>query len=363
MRIVFITTTSINGGAQKHMRDMFLELSKKDNQMYLIAPKGWLVDELKDYENNIFLIDGKLSENKKVAQMLDEIKPDVINTFLLSGGMLGYTAWKRKKEGKIFITVNNPVIYDGIKLPNKILYPMFYRYMAKGANAFLVKSDKVREEVELTIRHKKPVLSIKNGIDFRVYDKEIDGAKLRESLGVPKDSVLITTTGALEERKGQRYLIDAVVSLKKEYDKLFCWIAGGGSLLEELQKYISEKSANDYIKLIGNRKDIPEVLAATDIYVLPSLHEGLPNSLMEAMAMGLACVATDVGGVRELIIDDGMGIVINAKNSDEIEEALKKLLGNGSLADGMADKAYERIRSTYSIDVVSDELEKIYIGY
>lgn len=363
MKIVFITTSSINGGAQKHMRDMFLEFYKKGHQIYLIAPRGWLTDELAEYESKIFHIDGKLIEYQKVAKMLAKIQPNIINTFLLSGGMLGYMAWKKKKIGKIFVTVNNSVIYEGIKPINRALYPMFYRYMSKGVQAFLVKSDKVRDEVETIICSRKPVLSIKNGIDFNVYNKNIEGIEFRKAMNIPADAIVITTTGALEGHKGQRYLIDAVISLHQEYDKVYCWIAGGGSLHDELETYIQGNFADEYIKLIGNRKDVPNVLAASDVYVLPSLHEGLPNSLMEAMAMGLACVATNVGGVKELISQDELGIVVEAKDCNAIYGAIKKILKNKEYAKRIGDNAYKKIKNCYGIDVVSEELENIYIWY
>ena len=363
MKIVFITTSSINGGAQKHMRDMFLKLSQRENEVHLIAPEGWLTTELNQYADNVHYIRGSISEYRKVTNLISIIAPDIINTFILSGGILGYLAWCHKKKGKIFITVNNPILYDGIKPANRILYPFLYRYMAQRANAFLVKSEKVGIEVKRTIKDKKPVFSIKNGIDFSVYDRNSVGLELREKLKVPEDAILVTTTGALEERKGQRYLIDAVVKLRKDKKSVYCWIAGGGSLQETLEKYIEENDADEYIKLIGNRKDIPEVLRASDVYVLPSLHEGLPNSLMEAMAMGLPCIATDVGGVRELIDDQQSGVIVHPKDSIAIYHSILQLIERPEYKISLGEKAYKKIKESYSIDKAVEELEAIYYQY
>lgn len=359
MRILFVTSSSINGGAQKHIREMFRNFYNLGYDMYLIAPKGWLLDELREYGDKIIPMDVDMRNISQLEKVLDKVKPNITNTFILSGGVFGVAAWKKRKYGKIFITVNNPVIYDGISTVGKIIYPYLYRWMSRYASAFLVKADRVRDEVAKVINNKKPVISIKNGIDFSVFDKEKRYPNIREKLGITDNDVVISNIAALDVRKGQTYLIEAVFELRANYPVHVLFV-GEGTEKERLQRIAKEKDVERYVHFLGQRSDINCVLANTDIFVLPSLHEGLPNALMEAMAMGLPCIATDVGGVKQLIHSGKNGLVIKPRSVKEIEEAVKVVINDKKAMKEYGNEAYRTIFEEYKQDVVIKELLSIY---
>lgn len=359
MRILFVTSSSINGGAQKHIREMFRNFYNLGYDMYLIAPKGWLLDELREYGDKIIPMDVDMRNISQLEKVLDKVKPNITNTFILSGGVFGVAAWKKRKYGKIFITVNNPVIYDGISTVGKIIYPYLYRWMSRYASAFLVKADRVRDEVAKVINNKKPVISIKNGIDFSVFDKEKRYPNIREKLGITDNDVVISNIAALDVRKGQTYLIEAVFELRANYPVHVLFV-GEGTEKERLQRIAKEKDVERYVHFLGQRSDINCVLANTDIFVLPSLHEGLPNALMEAMAMGLPCIATDVGGVKQLIHSGKNGLVIKPRSVKEIEEAVKVVINDKKAMKEYGNEAYRKIFEEYKQDVVIKELLSIY---
>ena len=123
---------------------------------------------------------------------------------------------------------------------------------------------------------------------------------------------------------------------------------------------MKENSADAYIHFLGRRSDINVILANSDIFVLPSLHEGLPNALMEAMAMGLPCVATDVGGVRQLIDDQQSGVVVEIKNSKALYEAMSDFLQTPMLRVRYGESANKKIEQQFRQDCVTKELLEIY---
>lgn len=362
MKILFITSSSINGGAQKHIREMFKSLTRRGHSVYLTAPAGWLPDELKEYSDRVVLTNVNVRNVSKLEELLDKIKPDITNTFILSGGVFGIAAWKKRKYGKIFVTVNNPVIYDGISTIGRIAYPRMYRWMSKYASAFLVKADKVRDEVAEVIRNKKPVISIKNGIDFSVFDKDKKYLDIRTHLGISQDDIVVTNIAALDVRKGQEYLIKAAVELRKKYF-IHVLLVGEGEDEERLKLLVRKNEAEGYIHFLGRRSDINCILSNTDIFVLSSIHEGLPNALMEAMAMGLPCVATDVGGVRQLIDSEDKGIVIHSKSSMEIIDAVIALVDAPNTATLYGRNSYEKISIEYCQEMVTTELINVYRYY
>ncbi|KAF1086091.1 Alpha-D-kanosaminyltransferase [Sporotomaculum syntrophicum] len=360
MKIVFIISNSMQGGAQKHLRDMFRTLLGLGHDIYLIAPRGWLVDELKDTPDRLFITGLSCFTTGRVRNMLDEIQPDIVNTFILSGGIYGYLAWKKKKYGHIFITVNNPIIYDGIKPINRFLYPRFYRWLARGCSGFLVKSDKVRDEVRQVIRNRVPTMSVINGIDFTIFDRKQTYPDLRYEWNIPRDGFIVSSVGALEVRKGHCYLIEAIARLAAEHQNIYCCLVGSGSEEANLRANVARLGVGDRVLLLGNRADINAVLSNSDAFVLPSLHEGLPNALLEAMAMGLPCVATDVGGVRELLPDAGLGSVVPPRSAEAIYRELNRYLADPELRRSTGERACEKIKAEYSLKAATENLLSVY---
>jgi len=361
-KILFVTSSSINGGAQKHIREMFRCLTKAGYKVYLVTPEGWLANELVAYGERIRTFSSRREGLRVTISLMKHLMPDVTNTFILSGGVLGTKAWRKNKCGKLFVTVNNPVFYDGISRLHKVVYPFLYRWMSWYASAFLVKSDTVRDEVKTIINERKPVLSIKNGIDFSVFDKNATYTNLREQLGIEKNDIVVSNVAVLNERKGQRHLIEAAAKLRNKYPVKIL-IAGDGPSRHELENVARQKDVEDIIFFLGSRPDVNCVLANSDIFVLSSYHEGLPNSLMEAMAMGLPCVATDVGGVRQLIDDLKNGIIINSKSSDDIANAIAGLVENPVVMKSLGDNAFLKMRRDFAQEIVVKELETIYEQY
>ena len=361
-KILFVTSSSINGGAQKHIREMFRSLTKADNTVYMVAPKGWLTDELSEYQGRIFTFASAKEGCKMVSRVIEQFHPDIINTFILSGGVMGTAGWWKRSIGKLFVTVNNPVIYDGIAWYNKLIYPLLYRWMSRYASAFLVKSDAVRDEVKRVVSSRKPVLSIKNGIDFTVFDRKAQYANLRRQLDMGDNDIIVSNVAVLNERKGQKHIIEAMAMLRKKYPVKLV-IAGNGPARNELENEARQQKVDDIVYFLGSRSDVNCVLANSDIFVLSSYHEGLPNSLMEAMAMGLPCVATDVGGVRQLIDDHKNGIIIQTKSSDAIADSIVSLVENPKLMKTLGDNAFVKMRDHFAQEKVVEELEMIYERY
>ena len=360
MKIIFIISNSMQGGAQKHLRDMFRNLLGLGHDMYLIAPRGWLVDELGDTPDRLRVMDLSFSTTGRVRRVLEEIRPDIVQTFILSGGIYGYLAWKKNQYGHIFITVNNPIIYDEIKPWNRLLYPFFYRWMAGGCSGFLAKSDNVRDEVRQVIRNRVTTVSIKNGIDFSIYDREQAYPNLRLEWHIPRDGFVVACVGALEVRKGHRYLIEAFARLAAEHKHIYCCLTGSGSEEANLRAQVARLGVGDRVLLLGNRADVNAVLSNADVFALPSIHEGLPNALLEAMAMGLPCIATDVGGVRELLSDVGLGSVVPARSSGALYRELDRYMADPGLRRSTGERAWEKIKAEYSLEAATENLLSVY---
>jgi glycosyltransferase involved in cell wall biosynthesis len=162
------------------------------------------------------------------------------------------------------------------------------------------------------------------------------------------DKTVISSVGRLIKVKGLQYLIEAISLLKNKNIK--CLIIGDGPEKNSLQKLVKELSLENKVIFLGKRKDIPELLSATDIFVLPSLSEGLPISLLEAMASKCACVVTDIGLPVE---DKKTGIVVPVKNPKRIAKAIDYLLINSKKSRIFGKNSLALVKSDYSLEKMS----------
>lgn len=203
---------------------------------------------------------------------------------------------------------------------------------------------------------------IYNGIEVDKYKSLLAEEKesLKKRLGIPLDSIVISCVANLRPVKGHVFLIDTLSILKElNFSAL---IIGGGTLRDALIKYSQEKGLKDKVHFLGQRLDIPELLSITDIFILSSLSEGMPVSLMEAMASGLPVVATNVGGVSELVVDGETGFFVPSRNPSLLAEKIKILIDNKTLRETMGIKGRARIKDNFTLEAMVKKTEELYKG-
>ena len=185
-------------------------------------------------------------------------------------------------------------------------------------------------------------------------------ADLRAILEIPPTNVVITNVARLDGQKGQEYLLTAIKDLIKDYPGLTVLLVGDGpkkeEILEQIQRYRLEK----HVKVLGFRNDVPQILAISDMFVLPSLNEGFPFSIVEAMGAGLPVIATDVGGNAEAIVHGTTGFIIPPKNSSELCAKIKVLVADKEKRILFGTKAKEKALSDFSLTAM---LEKTFCLY
>jgi glycosyltransferase involved in cell wall biosynthesis len=176
--------------------------------------------------------------------------------------------------------------------------------------------------------------------------------KIREELQVGDDTVLLGNTAALSDHKGQTYLLQALKLLADDppQRKVVCVIAGEGELKESLQRELTElrldqPDASITARLLGFRNDIPELLAALDVFVMPSHLEGLGTSVIDATCMGLPIVATRAGGVPDVISDGENGLLVPPRDPQLLADALRKIINEHDLARRLGDQARKSFES------------------
>ena len=182
----------------------------------------------------------------------------------------------------------------------------------------------------------KKIKVMSDSIDTKEFNTKLNQQEARNLLGLPDDSLIIGSVGRLDEQKGYRYLIEAASELKDVH----LAIAGDGPLLSELKNYSDSLKGDVIFTGMLLPEKVPFFLRAIDIFCFPSLWEGFPNALAEAMAAGLPIVATDIPPHREVL--DNTGIFVPHGNASELKKAIKMLIDNGPLRETYRRNSKER---------------------
>jgi len=200
---------------------------------------------------------------------------------------------------------------------------------------------------------------IYNGIELEKFSRKVDVIKKKKELDLEESSLVIGTIGRLHPQKGHYFLLEVAGELVKKYPDLVFLVIGKGYLDEELKGKVESLNLRKKVLFLGDREDIPQLLAIMDIFVLTSLREGFPNSLLEAMASSLPVVVTDVGGNRELVVDGESGLVVPPKDVPSLGRALSTLLEDEELRERMGKAGLERARN-FSIEKMAAQTEQLY---
>ncbi|MFB6340690.1 glycosyltransferase family 4 protein [Saccharicrinis sp. FJH62] len=200
---------------------------------------------------------------------------------------------------------------------------------------------------------------IYNGMSMPKVDKTLNRQKI---FGTTKDEKIILSAGRLSEQKGFSFLIDAAkMCIDKKLNYRF-FIAGSGKLEAELKSRVKELNLGNYVHFIGFIEDLSAYYSTADVFVLPSLHEGMPNVVMESMAHGTVAIATRVNGAEELIEDRKNGFLIEPESAEQIAERLEIFFSDTVDRETMAKQARLHIEKNFTTEVMSRKLETLFLN-
>jgi len=198
---------------------------------------------------------------------------------------------------------------------------------------------------------------IPNGIDLRKFNPFIDATKTKKMLGL-KDHKIILFIGRLVPVKGLTYLFEAVEMLVKEIRDIKLIIAGDGPYRKEYEKVA--RPIEKYTLFLGFCNDIPQLLSASDVLVLPSVSEGWPAVILEAAACGKPAICSNVGGIPEMVIHGKTGYLINPGDVDALVYYLARILSSDSLKEDMGMAACKYVQEHFSCEVMVRKYLKLY---
>jgi glycosyltransferase involved in cell wall biosynthesis len=202
--------------------------------------------------------------------------------------------------------------------------------------------------------------TLENGVDLDDYRRHRSVVEAKRRLDLPPDRLLIGAVGRLSAEKGFDLLIRAIHQLQRDGLAVDLVVVGEGDERPRLEALVAELALQDHVRLLGYRSDLPDWYEAMDVFALSSLREGLPNVLLEAMALETPVVATRIAGVPRLVSHDVNGLLVEPGSVEELTVAIGRLLRDPDLRDRLADAGRRTVEADYSFAVRMDKLRLLY---
>jgi len=214
---------------------------------------------------------------------------------------------------------------------------------------------------------RKKIVTLLDGVDVSAFHPDIDGQRVRREFGVGPDTFLIGIIARLSWIKGQEFLLEAVARLRERHPTVKVLLAGKGRRREFLEGVIRQHGLEDAVIFTGFRKDIPDVLAAVDLFALPSVgSEGSSRGTLEAMAAGKAVVASDVGVIPDVVVDlaanpeEGTGFIVPPKDTTALAKKLEVFLNDRALLTAAGARGRARAEALFDESLMVEKLEGLY---
>ena len=367
-KVAQLVTLSEMGGAQKHVLLLSRELKKQGYDVTLFTSAGGkLIEKAKESGIRVVLVPDMVREInlakdiktvKYLYKIFKEGKFDIVHCHSSKAGILGRTAAKLAGIKRIVYTAHGFVFNEPMSKIKKIIYINIEKIGAKFGDKIIAVSKKdCSSATERNLVKESKLIYIPNAIPEIHQHSLRNVQELKSELKIFDDEFIIGTISNFYETKGHIYLIEAVKRLYAEGYKFTTLFAGEGPKITEMRN-LSKEYSN--IIFLGYREDNYDIMNVLDLFVLPSIKEGMPYVILEAMSLGKPVLCTKVGALSDMISDGVNGYIVEPQNSELIYDKIKGILDNKDVLKdiGIAGKSY--VNSNFSMEAFTAAVIQVY---
>lgn len=373
-KILHIITKSNFGGAQRYVFD----LAKNTKNLHFetavaCGGEGELVDRLKAENITVYKVEGFQRDLKtkqeftslaSLKKILQTFKPNIVHLNSSKAGFLGAIAIRLyHRQAKIIFTVHGWPFLE----PRKF-YWRFFIWFASFFTILLV--DKVIFVSQFDFKNSKmPFLKKKATIipvavpAFPILDRDEARQKLfpKKTINTHKPHIWLVTVAELHKNKNHEAVIDALADFNQlKHGKIFYTLIGDGEEVDNLKDQVLRRKLVDYVFFFGHLKDARKYLSAFDIFILTSKKEGLPYALLEAGRASLPIIASEVGGIPEIITNNQSGFLVDYKDHQSLIKALEILINQPDKRFSFSETLFEKIKTNFSLEEMLKNTNNLY---
>lgn len=355
LRTLHIDSEKLWGGGQRQVAGLCAHLRDWGHEVKLICRPGSKLESWAT-ESGIESIPVEMKSTMSLGSVLSlraviaREKPDIVHLHASRAHVLG-SAGARLAGAKVVIATRR------MDDPIKMIWPNTSAY-GDWTTALVAISGAVRDVMVNCGVDSSKIRLISSGTDIARFEEAAADPDLRARLEIAPSMPIVCAAATLAERKGIRYLIEAAALLKGKRTPVHLLIAGDGEQRAELDQLARDLGVA--ASFLGFYPDMPAVLASIDVFVMPSLSEGLGVAVLEAMAAGKPVVASAVGGLKESVLDGATGFSIPSADSQALADAIGRLISNPALCAQFGSAGRARARANYSLEYMARGNETLY---
>lgn len=374
--VKFLTLFGI-GGTEKQVTNLTKRIDRDAFDLSFACLKRWgvLLEEVEgkqglhvsEYPLSSFYTPNALWQQLRFAWTLRRNGTQVVHSYNFYGNMFSIPAAKLAGVPCIVASIRDMGIY------NTPFQLRAQKWVCRMADRVLVNAGAIKDWLVAEGYDPAKITVVRNGVDTSRFGSHDDGATLRRELKLPPDVPLVVMLARVNPKKGIDTFIDAAARIHAACPEAY-FLAVGESFTRDadgavqvdaayrlsLQEQVDRLGLTEHFRFTGLRKDVPQVLAAAAVSVLPSLSEGISNTLLESMAAGVPVVATRVGGTPEAVTHGVHGLLVEPKDPDALADAVVSILRDPQLAEQLGRRGRERMVAEFSFEAVVRRTEDIY---
>ena len=370
IKVLHTITLSEWGGAQRVCYDIVTHL---DQEKFLVEvackPGGILVDKLEEKGIKVYKIPSfrreisPINDFKTLISLYKLIKKGkyhIVHCHSTKAGFLGRIAAKLARVPKIYFTVHGWGFYNQEYGRFQKLLIFLEKIAARCSTRIICVSENDKKEgAKEKIAPENKFLIIKNGIEWETKE---DQEKVRQNLGINENEVVFSMVGRLAYPKNPSMFLRTAKEVSQKYFQAKFALIGGGPLFQECQNFIKENKLENKIFLLGekNPEETREILTGFDVFVLTSRFEGLPITIIEAMFAGLPIIATNVGGVKELVREGENGFLVDSDSDNDLVKKMGYLIDNPLKRKEMGKESLKIAQENFTLEKMIRNYEKLY---
>ena len=370
--ILYVVTKLELGGAQKQALSLMRRLNNEEYNIFLFtADVGLLMDEALAI-SGITVKRSRFLERPinplkdllalfEIYSFIREKQIDIVHTHSSKAGIVGRLAARIAGVKIIIHTVHGWSFNDYQPFWTRLLYIGLERWIGGFTNRLIVVSRYDQEKgLSNAIVSENRYSLIRYGIDYAEFSGKQGTEKTRQELGIGADDLVVGMIACFKPQKSPGDFVRLAGLINQSLPQVKFVLVGDGALRESIEDLISQYNLPNNMFLLGWREDIPEILSAIDVFALTSLWEGLSISVLEAFASHKPVVATDTGGVREVVFENKTGFLVPPGDIKAMAEKVRILLNDKSLRLKMGDNAHSSLGVSYRLDCMVNNTKDLY---
>ncbi len=298
----------------------------------------------------------------KLITIFRQERPHIVHTHTSKSGILGRWAALVAGVPVIIHTPHGHVFWGYFNRWKTKLYVLLERLTATVTNRIVTLTEQEKKDhVRYRIAGENKFAVIHSGVDLSKFSNvQAHGTEMKNKLGIPEQTFVVGTVGRLTAIKGHRYLIEAAARILPKIPQIVFVFLGDGELMNELKMQAASAGISDKVKFLGWLPNVAEFMSTFDIFVLPSLNEGMGKVLVEAMAARKPIIASDIGGISDLVIHGKNGLLVSPMNSDALAKSIELLVRNSQTRTNMGEEG-QRLSQEYDVNSMISKIDCLYL--